>query len=34
MNPENNQLFEIVNISEDKKFPVKANYSYYTEEKY
>ena len=29
MNPEDNQLFEIVNISEEQQFPVKANYSYY-----
>ena len=29
LNPEDNQLFEIVNISEKQNFPVKANYSYY-----
>ena len=29
LNPEDNHLFEIINISQNKKFPVKTNYSYY-----
>ena len=30
LNPESNQLFEFVNISKVIRFPVKANYSYYS----
>ena len=30
LNPENNQVFELVNISSNNEFPVKANYGYYS----
>ena len=30
LNPDNNQIFEFINISSSNIFPVKANYGYYT----